>query len=244
MQESKEPTVFVVIPTYNERENIEELCGRLLQSPLNLHLVVVDDGSPDGTGEWVEERSREEPRLHALRRPGKLGFASAVIAGFRYALEHGADVVLEMDADLSHDPAAIPQFLEKLQRADVVIGSRYIPGGGTRNWGLFRRWLSRGANQFARMLLGLKVRDCTSGYRCYRRQVLESIDFDRIHTEGYAFLIQMVFLCQRKGYRIEQVPILFVDRRAGRSKLSRRIIWEALGLVLRLAWERWRRYAT
>lgn len=233
-------SVFLVIPTYNERGNIERLCEQILRQFPDLHLVVVDDASPDGTGRWVAERARREPRLHALCREGKRGYAPAVIAGFRYALQRGAKWILQMDADFSHDPVYIPQFLAKIRTADLVIGSRYIPGGGTRNWGIFRRWLSRGANQFARLLLGLPVRDCTSGYRCYRREVLEHIGLERLRAEGYAFHIEMTFRCHRRGYRIAQVPIVFVDRRVGRSKISRRIIVEAFWLVLRLAWERCR----
>jgi dolichol-phosphate mannosyltransferase len=231
---------FVVIPTYNERENIRELCQEILALGEAWHIVVVDDNSPDGTAEEVERLAAQNGAVHLLRRPGKLGFASADMAGFQYALEQGADRIVQMDADFSHDPQYLPDLLAASEYADIVIGSRYVKGGGTLNWGLLRRILSRGANLVARILLSLPVHDCTAGFRCYRRAVLENFDFDRITVEGYSFLVEMTYLCHRRGYRFAQVPIIFADRERGRSKISKRIIFEAMGLVLRLFLRRWK----
>jgi dolichol-phosphate mannosyltransferase len=231
---------FVVIPTYNERENIRELCQEILALGEAWHIVVVDDNSPDGTAEVVAGLAAQNGAVHLLRRPGKLGFASADMAGFRYALEQGADRIVQMDADFSHDPQYLPDLLAASEYADIVIGSRYVKGGGTLNWGLLRRILSRGANLVARTLLSLPVHDCTAGFRCYRRAVLENFDFDRITVEGYSFLVEMTYLCHRRGYRFAQVPIIFADRERGRSKISKRIIFEAMGLVLRLFLRRWK----
>ncbi|HIE52668.1 MAG TPA: polyprenol monophosphomannose synthase [Armatimonadetes bacterium] len=236
--------VFVVIPTYNERDNIRPLCEQILALGGEWQIVVVDDNSPNGTAAEVQALAEETGRVHLLARPGKLGFASAIKAGFRYALGREPDYVVEMDADFSHDPQYLPQMLARAEGAEVVIGSRYIPGGGTRRWGLLRRWLSRGANQFARWMLGLQVHDCTAGFRCYRSEALRQLDWEAIAVEGYSFLIEMTYRCQQKGYRLAEVPIVFVDRQRGKSKISRRIIVEAFFLVLRLAWERlWRRFA-
>lgn len=228
-------TIAAVIPTYNERDNIQTVVDGLLALYPELSVVVVDDNSPDGTGAAVEQRAVAEPRIAVIRRPGKQGYASALVSGMRRALEDGAEVIVQMDADLSHQPGHLPHMIEKLDDADVVIGSRYIPGGGTRNWGLPRRMLSRSANVFARTLLNLPPHDCTSGYRCYRRRVLERLNFERIHTEGYAFLIELAYICRYAGFRITEIPILFVDRRFGKSKISRQIILEALWLVFRLS---------
>lgn len=232
-------SAYVVIPTYNERDNIQALCREILALEENIEIIVVDDHSPDGTGEVVAALSRENPAVHLIQRAGKLGFASADIAGFRYALERGADYVLQMDADFSHHPRYLPALLAAARAgADVVIGSRYVAGGGTRNWGVFRQALSRGANLLARTLLSLPVHDCTSGFRCYRRAVLAELDFEAITVEGYSFLIEMTYLCHQQGARFAQVPILFVDRERGQSKISKRIIAEAAWLVFRLALRR------
>ncbi|MBI5832403.1 MAG: polyprenol monophosphomannose synthase [Armatimonadetes bacterium] len=230
-------TAYIVIPTYNEAENIEALVAGIMAQQPEFDLVIVDDNSPDGTSAMVEAMQATQPRLHLIKRAGKLGFASAEIAGIRYALAQRPDFVLHMDADFSHHPDYLPTMVAKAESegADVVVGSRYCPGGGTKNWGLGRIILSRGANLTARTLLGLRVDDCTSGFRCYRRAVLESFDFDQITVDGYSFLIEMTYLCQRRGYRFAQVPIIFEDRALGTSKISKRIIFEALGLVLRRA---------
>ncbi len=233
-------TAYIVIPTYNERENLEHLVPEILGLPEQFHLVIVDDNSPDGTSDWVAEQQAGQERLHLIRRAGKLGFASAEIAGLRYAVEQQPDYVIHMDADYSHHPRYLAAMVATAEAtgADVVIGSRYAPGGGTRNWGLSRIILSRGANLVARTLLGLPVADCTSGFRCYRRTALDAFDFAAVTVDGYSYLVEMTYLFSRRGCRFAQVPILFEDRTRGKSKISKRIIWEAMRLVLRRAWGR------
>jgi len=225
---------LVIVPTYNERENIEPLLQRLLSLPHDLHVLVVDDASPDGTGEFVESWARNQPRLHVLRRPGKLGLGSAYRDGFRYALENGAEYVFEMDADFSHDPDSIGEFLRNASEVDLVLGSRYLNGVTVVNWPLQRLILSYAANLYTRVVTGMPVKDATGGYKCFRRRALESIRLDRVRSDGYAFQIEMSYKCWRKGFRIREIPILFVDRRAGFSKMNRRIIWEAVWMVWRL----------
>jgi len=225
---------LIIVPTYNERENIEMLLGRLLELPYDLHVLVVDDASPDGTGDFVEDWGRRQPRIHLLRRPGKMGLGSAYRDGFRYALAQGAEYIFEMDADLSHDPEAIGSFLEAVREADVVLGSRYLHGVTVVNWPLQRLILSYCANVYTRIVTGLPVRDATGGFKCFRRRALEAVRLDRVKSDGYAFQIEMSFKCWRKGFRIHEIPIVFVDRRAGVSKMSRRIIWEAVWMVWRL----------
>ncbi|NUP99806.1 MAG: polyprenol monophosphomannose synthase [Armatimonadetes bacterium] len=233
-------SAYIVIPTYNERDNVEVLVPEILALEPPFHVVIVDDNSPDGTADRVAELQGRYERLHLVRRAGKLGFASAEIAGMKYALEQAPEFVLHMDADYSHHPSYLPQMIARAEEtgADVVVGSRYVRGGGTRNWGLARVVLSRGANAVARTLLGLRVDDCTSGFRCYRRAVLESFDFGQITVDGYSYLVEMIFLCQQRGYRFAQVPIIFEDRTRGKSKISKRIILEAMGLVFRRAADR------
>jgi len=225
---------LVIVPTYNERENIEPLLQRLLSLPHDLHVLVVDDASPDGTGEFVESWARNQPRLHVLRRPSKLGLGSAYRDGFRYALVNGAEYVFEMDADFSHDPDSIGEFLRNASEVDVVLGSRYLNGVTVVNWPLQRLILSYAANLYTRVVTGMPVKDATGGYKCFRRRALESIRLDRVRSDGYAFQIEMSYKCWRKGFRIREIPILFVDRRAGFSKMNRRIIWEAVWMVWRL----------
>lgn len=224
----------IVIPTYNESENIVRLVTEILALPIGAHVVVVDDNSPDGTGPLVDELAAREPRVHAVHRPAKLGLGTAHIAGIRCAAALGLDPIGTMDADFSHHPRYIPDLLAGLEHADVMIGSRYVPGGGTRDFGLHRRLLSRGANAFARTMLGLKAADCTAGFRLYRREVLESIDLDAIFSNGYSFLIEILFLVQSAGWKVGETPILFEDRREGISKISRREIAKAIYTVLRL----------
>jgi len=225
---------LVIIPTYNERENIDALITRLLSLPHGLEVLVVDDHSPDGTAEVVEGWSARDPRVHLISRPGKLGLGSAYRDGFRYALQHGAEFVFEMDADFSHDPDAIGEFLQHIAEADVVLGSRYLKGVTVVNWPLKRLILSYAANLYTRLVTGLPVADATGGFKCFRRRALEAIRLDRVRSDGYAFQIEMSFKCWKRGFRIKEIPILFVDRRAGVSKMNRRIIWEAVWMVWRL----------
>jgi dolichol-phosphate mannosyltransferase len=230
---------FIVIPTYNEAENISLLVPEILGlSDEEFHVVVVDDNSPDGTADKVAALQAENPRAHLIRREGKLGFASAEIAGLRYAIAQQPEYVLHMDADYSHHPRYLPDMVRTAREtgADIVVGSRYVKGGGTKNWGLSRVMLSRGANLLVRTLLRLPVDDCTSGFRCYRREVIEHFDFDQITVDGYGFLTELTYLFTRQGCRFAQVPIVFEDRTRGKSKISKRIIVEAAGLVFR----RWR----
>ena len=228
---------LVIIPTYNERENIEALLDRLLALPHGLDVLVVDDASPDGTAGLVTQRMAREPRVHLLQRPGKMGLGSAYRDGFRYALDHGAEYIFEMDADFSHDPDAIGEFLAAAQEADVVLGSRYLNGVRVVNWPLNRLILSRAANVYTRLVTGLPVHDATGGYKCFRRRALEGIRLDRVRSDGYAFQIEVSFKCWKRGFTLREIPIVFVDRRAGVSKMSRRIIWEAAGLVWRLRFQ-------
>ena len=225
---------LVIIPTYNERENIEPMLQKLLALPYGLDVLVVDDNSPDGTATLVEEWKQKSERVHLLKRPGKMGLGSAYRDGFRYALEHGAEYIFEMDADVSHDPEAIGEFLHAVQDADIVLGSRYLNGVTVVNWPLSRLILSYSANVYTRIVTGLPLADSTGGFKCFRRRALEGIRLDRVKSEGYSFQIEMSFRCWKRGFRIKEIPILFVDRRAGVSKMSRRIIWEAAGLVWRL----------
>jgi dolichol-phosphate mannosyltransferase len=226
---------LVIVPTYNERENIGTLLDRLLALPHGLEVLVVDDNSPDGTGDHVASRQACEPRIHLLRRAGKMGLGSAYREGFRYALAHGAEWIFEMDADFSHDPDAIGDFLRAAEDADLVLGSRYLNGGVTVvNWPLSRLILSYAANVYTRVITGLPVCDATGGFKCFRRRALEAIRLDKVRSDGYAFQIEMSFKCWKRGFRIREIPILFVDRRAGVSKMNRRIIWEAAWMVWRL----------
>lgn len=224
----------VVVPTYNERENIGALIPRVLELP-RFRLLVVDDSSPDGTAEVVAQLARAEPRVGLLSRPGKQGLGTAYIAGFRRALAEGAQFIFEMDADFSHDPSYLPSLLKAAETEyDMVLGSRYVRDGGTANWGMLRQLISRGGNIYARAILGLPVMDATGGFRCYRRRVLETIDLGAIRSNGYSFQIELVYRALRAGFRIGEVPIIFPDRRVGQSKMSRRIVLEALVTVWRL----------
>lgn len=225
---------LVIIPTYDERENIAALLDALLALPYALDVLVVDDNSPDGTGALVEEKMRREPRVHLLQRPRKMGLGSAYRDGFRYALDHGAEYIFEMDADFSHDPQAIGDFLAAARDADLVLGSRYLGGVRVVNWPLSRLILSRSANVYTRLVTGLPVHDATGGFKCFRRRALEGIRLDKVRSDGYAFQIEVSFKCWKRGFRIREIPIVFVDRRAGVSKMNRRIIWEAAGMVWRL----------
>lgn len=224
--------VLVVVPTYDEIGTIAQVVDRVLASPVHADLLVVDDGSPDGTGALVERLAADEPRLHVLHRSAKSGLGSAYRAGLRWGLDHGAQVLVEMDADLSHDPDALPLLVAATQRADLVIGSRYVPGGGVENWPAHRLALSSGGNRWVRLCTGLPVRDATSGYRAFRAATLEGIGIDHLRSEGYSFQLETALVTWRRGFVTDEVPILFTERRTGASKISRGIIVEALWRVV------------
>ena len=229
---------MVCIPTYNERENLEAMVQALAQvlGPDD-HVLVIDDNSPDGTGEIADRIAARCPYAHVLHRPEKQGIGPAYLDGFRHALAAGAELILEMDCDFSHDPADVPRLIAVAEDADLVLGSRYARGGGTRNWGLVRRAISRWGSLYAQIILGLHVRDLTGGFKCYRRAVLERIDLDAVAARGYAFQIETTYRTIRAGFRVAEVPITFVDREVGGSKMSRSIVVEAFWRVpaLRLA---------
>jgi dolichol-phosphate mannosyltransferase len=228
---------LIVVPTYNERENIESLIKQIqaLETGVELGILVVDDNSPDGTGKFVEELSRTRPGIHVIHRPRKLGLGSAYIAGFKWALERPeVKYVFEMDADFSHDPGAIRTFLAEIRDWEVVLGSRYLNGITVVNWPLSRLILSVGANMYTRVVTGMPIKDATGGFKCFRREVLESLPLDKIKSDGYSFQIEVNFLVWKKGFRIKEIPIVFVDRTAGTSKMSRRIVLEAVFLVWKL----------
>ena len=232
---------MIIIPTYNERENIDLLVQGILNLGLDSEITIVDDNSPDGTGQVADELAAQHSGMHVVHRPAKLGLGTAHIAGIRAALAAGAAHIVTMDADFSHHPRYIPDLLAALAQYDLVIGSRYAPGGGTHFCTLPRKALSRGANLFARTVLSLHAGDTTAGFRAYRRAVLESIDLDAIQSNGYSFLIEMLYRCQQGGWRIGEVPIVFENRQQGASKISRTEILKAMQTVVRLGWERFGR---
>ena len=240
------PRATVCLPTYDERENLEPMV-RALSGVLGPddRVLVIDDSSPDGTGEIADRLAAELDWVDVLHRPRKDGLGRAYLDGFRRALADGAELVLELDCDFSHDPADVPRLLQASERADLVLGSRYVPGGGTQNWGLLRRAISRWGSLYAQFLLGLHVRDLTGGFKCYRREVLETIDLDAIRSRGYAFQIETTYRAVRAGFRVVEIPIRFTDREVGGSKMSRSIVLEAIWKVpaLRLASRRWSRGA-
>ncbi len=226
---------LVITPTYNEHDNVEAFVAGVLAALPEADVLVVDDASPDGTGALAEAIAARDPRVHVLHRAAKLGLGTAYVEGFRRALAGGYDVAVEMDADLSHDPRHLPAFLEAIEAgADVVIGSRNVAGGGVEGWGLGRHVLSKGGSLYARAILGVPVRDLTTGYKAYTRRALEAIDVEGLRSNGYAFQIETSYRALRKGLRLVELPIVFVDRRAGRSKMSRRIFAEAVFEVWRL----------
>ncbi len=226
-------TSLIVIPTYNERENIAALIEQVFANAPSVDLLIVDDNSPDGTSQLVESLAAKDSRIHLLRRPGKMGLGTAYIAGFRYAIAHGYDFVFEMDADFSHDPRYLPRFLQEAQSVDLVIGSRYIAGGGTPNWKPIRRFISGGGNLFARTLLGIPIHDCTGGFRCYRVSALRTLNLDAVSAQGYAFQVELAYNMWKSGYTWREIPIIFEDRRVGKSKMSRTIFIEAFLWVTR-----------
>jgi len=223
--------VAVIMPTYNERANIESTAGRVRRAVPDADLLVVDDNSPDGTGETADKLAAEDSHIHVLHRSGKAGLGAAYIAGFRWALDEGYDVLVEMDADGSHQPEELPALLAALTGADLVIGSRWVPGGTVRNWPKSRELLSRGGNTYARMMLGIKLKDATGGYRAYRAQTLRRIALDEVESQGYCFQVDLAVRALRAGLRVVEVPITFVERMHGTSKMSRAIVLEALWRV-------------
>jgi len=225
---------LVIVPTFNERENIPRILPEILAQDRRLEILVVDDASPDGTGALADEMSAADARIHVMHRAGKLGLGTAYLDGFRWGIERGYDVLLEMDADFSHDPSHLPQFLEAIERFDLVLGSRYLQGRVTvANWPISRLLLSYFANVYARCVTGLPVADSTGGFKCFRREVLEAIDLASVESNGYAFQIEMSFRAWRKGFRIGEIPIVFVDRNVGESKMSKGIVREAVWRVWR-----------
>jgi dolichol-phosphate mannosyltransferase len=226
----------VVLPTYNERENLPQIVPAILAASPAVDVLVVDDNSPDGTGALADALAARDRRVRVLHRPRKDGLGRAYLAGFAGALRSGYGRIVEMDADFSHDPARLPVLLAT--DADLVLGSRYIAGGGTVNWGLGRRVLSRGGSLYARTILGVPVRDLTGGFKCFRRQALERLDLGSVRSSGYAFQIELTFRAIRRGFKVVEVPITFVDRRVGKSKMSRRIVAEALWMVWKIRFDR------
>jgi len=238
-QPDNQQHTVVVIPTYNERENLLVVCQQVLQATDGrVHILVVDDNSPDGTGDLADELAVQHPQIHVLHRERKEGLGRAYVAGFKQALDMGYRLIAQMDADLSHDPRDLPALIQHTAYADVVIGSRYVPGGDVSNWSRQRFWLSFCANQYVKWITHIPVRDATGGYRCWRREVLEAIGLDTIRSNGYAFQIEMAYRAYRHGFHIQEIPIVFTERRAGRSKLSKRVIWEAIWLPWKLRFSR------
>jgi dolichol-phosphate mannosyltransferase len=228
-------TALVCIPTYNERENLEGIVQAVLAADPRTEVLVVDDNSPDRTGDLADALSARESRVHVLHRARKEGLGRAYLAAFAWALARPYAYVVEMDADWSHPPRYLPELLDRAEAgADLVLGSRYVAGGGTVNWGWLRRFISQGGSLYARVVLGLRVRDLTGGFKCFRRRVLESIDLAAVRSTGYAFQIELTYRTLRNGFRVEEMPIVFEDRRVGQSKMSRRIVVEALTMVWKL----------
>jgi dolichol-phosphate mannosyltransferase len=226
--------ILVIIPTYNERENIEKVINQVFQLGLDINILVVDDGSPDGTGDIVETLQKSDSRIHLIRRPGKLGLGTAYVQGFKFAIQHGYQLVFEMDADLSHDPGDIPRFLEVIPDYDLVLGSRYIDGISVVNWPLSRLILSYFASLYTRTITGIPVKDPTGGFKCFRIEVLKAIDLDQVRSGGYSFQIEMNYKAWKKGFRIKEIPIIFTDRTGGSSKMSKKIVREAVFMVWKL----------
>ena len=227
--------VLIIIPTYNERENAPAIAAAVHASLPEAHILFVDDNSPDGTGAVIDALIPRAPWVKVLHRAGTQGLGTASIAGFKQGLADGYQVLIEMDADFSHDPKYLPEMLRRLDAgADLVVGSRYVRGGGTENWGLARQVISRGGGLYARTILGVRVKDLTAGFLAYKRRVLETIDLDAVGSQGYGFQIEMKYRTLGKGFRVEEMPITFVDRRVGQSKMSRKIVLEALTMVWRL----------
>ncbi len=225
---------LVIIPTYNEAENVKSIIPAILTVNADVEVLVVDDNSPDGTAEVVEEMMESNSRIHLIKRNEKMGLGTAYVAGFKYAIEHCFDFVFEMDADSSHDAQEIPNFLSKMNSFDLVIGSRYRDGVRVLNWPVRRLLLSYFANVYTQIITGLPLKDATGGFKCFRRKVLESIDLDSIKSNGYSFQIEVSYKAWKKGFRLLEIPVVFVDRRVGTSKMSKSIVWEAVFMVWKL----------
>ena len=228
------PKILVVTPTYNEADNIESFVPQVLRQHADMQILIVDDNSPDKTGDLVERMSKNNPRIHLIRRPSKMGLGTAYVEGFKYAIANNFDYVFEMDADFSHSPDEIPHFLEKMEQCDLVVGSRYTGGVRVVNWPIRRLMLSYSANVYTRVVTGLPLKDATGGFKCFKRAVLEAIDLNKIHSNGYAFQIEMNFKAWNKGFKVCEHPIIFFDRRSGVSKMSKKIVVEAVFMVWKL----------
>jgi dolichol-phosphate mannosyltransferase len=227
--------ILVIIPTYNERQNIAKLLDNIIALGVNgLEILVIDDGSPDGTADVVESYTAAQNGVSLMKRSKKAGLGTAYVAGFKYALERDYNCIMEMDADFSHDPKEIPNFITAIEDSDLVLGSRYVQGVNVINWPLSRLILSIGASKYTRIITGMPIKDCTSGFKCFRRQVLESIDLDAINSDGYSFQIEMNFKAWKKGFKVREIPIVFTERAAGSSKMSKKIVREAVWMVWKL----------
>ena len=227
--------ILIIIPTYNECENITPIATAVLQRLPQAHILFVDDGSPDGTGILADSLAEGDQRIQVIHRTGKLGLGTAYLEGFRFALARDYELIFEMDADFSHNPDHLPSFLEAARGgADLVLGSRYVPGGGTVNWGAGRKILSKGGSLYARTILGVHIRDLTGGFKCFHRRVLEALDLDSVRSEGYSFQVEMTYRTLRRGFSVAEVPITFMDRRVGQSKMSREIFLEAIWMVWKI----------
>lgn len=235
-------SLLVVLPTYNEYDNLKPMVEQVLSCnnghDFSVSMVVVDDNSPDGTGRLADELKSANENLFVIHREGKLGLGTAYIAGYKFGINNGYDYVMTMDADFSHDPKYIPDLVALMENKDLVIGSRYVPGGGIVNWDLKRRIISKGANTYAKLFLGIEANDCTAGFRCYRRELLSKIDLDKVYSSGYSFLIEMLYRCKRAGARVGESPIIFKDRVHGETKISRAEMKKALWTVLRFSLDR------
>ena len=230
--------ILVILPTYNEKDNIRKIISEILKEGDNVEVLVIDDNSPDGTGDIVSDIIKNNSRVHLLTRPGKLGLGTAYVEGFKYALSHDYELIFEMDADFSHDPKEIPRFLEEIKDSDVVVGSRYISGVNVVNWPMSRLLLSWLANLYTRIVAGMPLKDATSGFKCIKRKVLEDINLEHIQSDGYSFQIEIHYRVWRKGFKIKEIPIIFIDRRIGVSKMNTGIINEAALLVWKLRFMR------
>lgn len=233
------PRTLLTVATYNELENLPALVEEVFRVAPQVELLVIDDNSPDGTGRWVDEKAATDARVHALHRPGKLGLGTATLAGMQYAIDHGYDYVLNLDADFSHHPRYIPAMLAGMQHADVMIGSRYIPGGGVKDWPWRRRLMSRSVNLYARWLLGLRPNDCSGAYRCYRVDVLRKLNFEQIQSRGYSFQEEILWHLKRAGARFGETPIIFADRERGQSKINSREAFNAIWIIFRFGIKNW-----
>lgn len=230
---------LICLPTYNEIDNLRPMVAAIREVVPAVEILVIDDNSPDGTGALADELAAADAKVHVLHRAGKEGLGKAYLAGFAWALARGYGLILEMDCDFSHDPKYLPGMLAAAGEADLVLGSRYVAGGGTVNWGLGRKLISRGGSLYARTILGLSVRDLTGGFKCFRREVLEAIDLASVECTGYAFQIELTYRASRKGFRVREIPIVFADRRVGHSKMSRRIVLEAIRKVWSIRLSGW-----